>query len=389
MTLSTTLRPLRRRRTTRTAPLPQSGRDPFFDNAKFLLVVLVVIGHNWAVLVRDMDTVKAAYTVVYLFHMPAFVLLCGLFSRGFAGTAPQIRALLTRVLAPYLLFTVAYKALPTLLHDAPFSLMPTEPTYLLWFLVALFLWRITAPLWRAVRFPVALAVLVSLAAGLTGVGYQLALPRVLMFLPWFVLGLRLRPEHFHRLRTRAVRCTAPLVLAAALGLAYLNAPHINANWLYMRANHVELQTGPWEYLAMRLGLFVVSAALIAAFFALVPARRTAFTALGALTMFPFLVHGLLVQTGQAYGMYDLVGLLGAGALPLLAVFGVAVTVALSSAPVRRVLRPVVEPRFPRWLTPTDADSCGPLGSPMGRQTPAEKRLVTTDQASARDASSQS
>ena len=43
--------------------------------------------------------------------MPAFVLLCGLFSRGFTGTGPQIRALLTRVLAPYLLFTVAYEML--------------------------------------------------------------------------------------------------------------------------------------------------------------------------------------------------------------------------------------------------------------------------------------
>ena len=56
MTLSTTLQPPRRHRTP-AGPPPQSGRDPFFDNAKFLLVVLVVVGHNWAVLVRDMETV--------------------------------------------------------------------------------------------------------------------------------------------------------------------------------------------------------------------------------------------------------------------------------------------------------------------------------------------
>ncbi|MDI3421508.1 acyltransferase family protein [Streptomyces luteolus] len=380
MTLSTTLQPLRRRLTPTGPPAPP-GRDPFFDNAKFLLVALVVIGHNWAVLVRDMETVKAAYTVLYLFHMPAFVLLCGLFSRGFTGTGPQIRALLTRVLAPYLFFTVVYKALQTLIYDAPFALTPTEPIYLLWFLVALFLWRITAPVWRAVRHPVALAVLISLAAGLTGIGYELALPRVLMFLPWFVLGLRLRPEHFHRLRTRAVRRSAPLVLLAALALAYAIAPHINANWLYMRNNNAELQTGSLEYLAIRLGLFVVSAALIVAFFALVPARRTVFTALGAATMFPFLVHGLLVQTGQAYGMYELVGRLGAGALLLLALFGVAVTAVLSSTPVRRVLRPVVEPRFPRFLTPED--------SPTVRQEAARSSSVTSRQDATREVRNQS
>ncbi|NBE50280.1 acyltransferase family protein [Streptomyces boluensis] len=353
MTLSATLDPLRRHLTQARARPPSEGRDPFFDNAKFLLVVLVVIGHNWGVLVRDMETAKAAYSVVYLFHMPAFVLLCGVFSRGFTGTGPQVRALLARVLAPYLFFNVAYKALGTHVTGAPFALTPTEPTYLLWFLVALFLWRITAPLWRAVRYPVAVSVVVSLAAGLTTMGYELALPRVLMFLPWFVLGLQLRPEHFHRLRTPAVRRCALPALLTALGVAYVLAPDLNANWFYMRANHTELQTGSLEYLGIRLVLFAVAAALVVAFLALVPARRTWFTALGAVTMFPFLVHGLLVQAGQAYGLYELVGRLGAAAVPLLALFGVAVTVLLSSAPVRRVLRPVVEPRFPPCLIPAD------------------------------------
>ncbi|MFC7304530.1 acyltransferase family protein [Streptomyces monticola] len=356
MTLSAPLAPLRRH-LTQTRPHPpsgsaSSGRDPFFDNAKFLLVVLVVIGHNWAALVRDMETVKAAYAVVYLFHMPAFILLCGLFSRGFTGSAEQIRTLIARVLVPYLVFTVAYKACYALVSGASFTLTPTEPTYLLWFLIALFLWRLTVPVWQAVRFPVAVSVALSLAAGLTGMGYDLALPRVLMFLPWFVLGLQLRPEHFLRIRTRAMRRWAPCVLLGTVAVAYVLAPHINANWLYMRANHAELHTGSLAYVAMRLALFGVSAALIVAFFALVPGRRTAFTALGAATMFPFLVHGLLVQAGKAYGVYELLARLGATAAVLLALLSVAVTLVLSSAPVRRVLRPVVEPRFPRSLTPT-------------------------------------
>ncbi|RFU88499.1 hypothetical protein DY218_01405 [Streptomyces triticagri] len=355
MTPSTTLSPDRNTDTPGRPPPPRPDRDPFFDNAKFLLVVLVVVGHNWAQLVRDMDTVKAAYTVVYLFHMPAFILLCGLFSRGFTGTGPQIRALISRVLVPYLLFTVAYKALYVLVSGDDFTLMPAQPTYLLWFLMALFLWRITAPVWRAVRYPVAVSVLISLAAGLTGIGYQLALPRVLMFLPWFVLGMQLRPEHFRRLRTRAMRQCAPVVLLAALGGAYLLAPRINANWLYMKADHTELHTGSLVYLAIRLGLFALSGALIVAFFALVPARRTTFTALGAVTMFPFLVHGLLVQAGKAYGVYEDLGRLGATAAVLLALFGFALTVVLSSTPVRRVLRPVVEPRFPKGLVPADTD----------------------------------
>ncbi|RII19543.1 hypothetical protein DSC45_05985 [Streptomyces sp. YIM 130001] len=361
MTTSTTLTPDRNAHA-QGRPPPRPARDPFFDNAKFLLVVLVVVGHNWAALVRDMDTIKAAYSVVYLFHMPAFILLCGLFSRGFTGTGPQIRALIARVLVPYLVFTVAYKGLYVVISGAEFTLKPAEPTYLLWFLMALFLWRLSAPVWRALRYPVAVAVVISLAAGLTEVTAQMAMPRVLMFLPWFVLGLQLRPEHFHRLRTRAVRRCAPVVLLTALAGAYVLAPRINATWFYMSANHHALGTGVFGYVLMRLLLFALSGALIVAFLALVPARRTTFTALGAVTMFPFLVHGLLVQTGKAYGVYEHLGRLGATAAVVLALFGFALTVVLSSTPVRRVLRPVVEPRFPKGLVPADSGTAPDAGA---------------------------
>src|SRR6476469_186875 len=75
-------------------------RDPFFDNAKFLLIVLVVIGHNWYPLIGQSRAVKAAYMVVYAFHMPAFVLLSGYFSRHFEATPVQVRKLIRGVLLP-------------------------------------------------------------------------------------------------------------------------------------------------------------------------------------------------------------------------------------------------------------------------------------------------
>ncbi|WP_159072444.1 acyltransferase family protein [Streptomyces formicae] len=334
----------------RASPAPQRTRDPFFDNAKYLLVTLVVIGHIWgSLLPAELDTVRGAYFVVYLFHMPAFILLCGYFSRGFTGRPDQVRALIARVLVPYLVFTVAYRALYTVIWGSSFALTPTEPTYLLWFLVALFLWRLTTPVWQAIRYAVPVAVVISLGAGLTGMDYELALPRVLMFLPWFVLGLRLRPEHFHRLRTPLCRASAVVVLLVALGSAYVMAPSHDVRWLHMQYSNDDLHSAWPDYLMTRMFLFAVSAALVAAFFALVPTRRTPFTALGAVTMFPFLTHGLLVQIGQAYGAGDQLARLGALAVVVTPLLGVAVSVLFSSAPVRRVLRPVVEPRFPRRL----------------------------------------
>ncbi|MGW0733877.1 acyltransferase family protein [Streptomyces sp. NPDC002851] len=324
-----------------------ASRDPFFDNSKFLLIALVVCGHSWSPVQHDIPAARALYSTVYLFHMPAFILICGYFSRGFAGRPEQLRALATKVLVPYLLFQTAYRGLERWIDGGPFEIQPTEPTYMLWFLLALCLWRLSAPLWQAVRYPVAIAVLVSLAAGTTRMGYDLALPRVLMFLPWFVLGLRLRPEYFARLRVPAVRRAAPVLFAATAAAAYWLAPHLNTDWFNMRDSNTDLGVSVPVYLGVRVLLFVLSGALVAAFFALVPTRTTRFTALGAVTMFPFLAHGLVIQTAEKYDLDVLAGQLGAGAAPLLAVTGLGLTLLLSSTPVRRVLRPLVEPRFRR------------------------------------------
>lgn len=334
-----------------TARSAQDTRDPFFDNAKFLLIVLVALGHSWEQIVYGTHALQAVHTVVYTFHMPAFILLCGYFSQRFTGRPDQVRRLIEGVLIPYLLFELAYSATNSAVRGEPYVFTPTEPTYLCWFLVALFLWRLSTPLWRAISHPVPIAVLVSLAAGLTTMGYDLALPRVLMFLPWFVLGLNLRPEHFALLRTRPARRCAVVAFVCAGAAAYLWVPAPDEHWLSMDTGYTDLDVSRPQYLAVRIGIFALSAVLVAAFFACVPRRRTPFTALGAATMYPYLLHGLLIRAGEAAGLYPLLKDLGVTGQVLLTVGVVTLVFLLSTPPVRRLFRPLVEPRLPRRAVP--------------------------------------
>ncbi|NLU67383.1 acyltransferase family protein [Streptomyces sp. HNM0574] len=329
-----------------------AARDPFLDNAKFLLVVVVVIGHSWAPLAESTRGLKAAYLFVYAFHMPLFILLCGYFSRGFTGRPEQVRKLVATVLVPYLLFETCYAALESAVRDRPFSLTPAEPTYLCWFLIALFVWRLTAPVWRAVRLPVVVAVAISLAAGLAGTAEDLALTRVLMFLPWFVLGLRLRPEHFRPLRARAARRWALPVLAGAAAGAWWAAPRVSRDWLLMQRGADGLGVEPLPYLAARAGLLVLTAVLVVAFLAVVPSSRRGFTRLGTMTMYPFLLHGLIVKSAEGAGLYAYVRAGGPLALVALTLVAGALAILLCAPFVRRALRLVVEPPFPRFLVPT-------------------------------------
>lgn len=339
----------------RTTPVPSAAlprakeRDAFFDNAKYLAILLVAIGHAWEPLRSGSRTVTALYTVVYALHMPAFIVMSGYFSRGFDASEAKIRRLVTGVVVPYVVFETAYTLFTRWtdgVPDRPVSLL--DPLYLTWFLAALFIWRLTTPLWRTLRHPLPLALAVAMLATLSpSIGSDLDLQRALQFLPYFVLGLCLRPEHFRLVRRRAVRVLAVPVFAGAFAVAYRLAPGKYYAWLFHRASAEELGVPSWYGPVVTLALFGCSLTLVACFLSWVPGRRTWFTALGAGTLYGYLLHGFAVQAANHWHWSRLGWThrpLGEIAVTLVA--GLLVT-ALCTAPVRRVFRCVVEPRLDR------------------------------------------
>lgn len=145
-----------------------SGRNAFFDNAKYLAIVLVAMGHSWEPLTGQSRTAGALYMTVYAFHMPAFIIISGYFSRGFDLRPDRLRRLITGVVVPYLVFETAYTLFARWAYDdpdMPVSLL--DPWYLTWFLAALFVWRLTTPLWRIIRWPVPLALALAVLASVS------------------------------------------------------------------------------------------------------------------------------------------------------------------------------------------------------------------------------
>ncbi|MET7293034.1 acyltransferase family protein [Streptomyces griseoloalbus] len=321
-------------------------RDAFFDNAKYLAIVLVAMGHAWEPLRDGSRAVSALYILVYAFHMPAFIVLAGYHSRGFDGSPQRVKRLITGVVLPYAVFETAYTLFTRWtdgVPDRPVTLL--EPLYLTWFLAALFVWRLTAPLWRLVRWPVPVALVIAMLATLSpSLGEDLDLQRTLQFLPYFVLGLFLRPEHFRTVRRHRVRVLAVPVFAGALAVAYWAVPRVTSAWLYHRDSARELSAPAWYGPAMTLLLFGCSLLLVACFLAWVPERRTWFTTLGSATLYGYLLHGFVAQGSKYGGWYDPEWLhRPLGAITVTVAAAVIVT-ALCTAPVRRVFRWAVEPR---------------------------------------------
>ncbi|MYX11152.1 acyltransferase family protein [Streptomyces sp. SID8375] len=322
-------------------------RDAFFDNAKYLAIVLVAMGHSWEPLRDGSRSAAALYITVYAFHMPAFIIISGYFSRSFDMRKDRLQRLITGVAVPYILFEVAYTLFKKWADDDPgYPISLTDPWYLTWFLLALFVWRLTTPLWKIVRWPVPLALSIAVLASLSpDIGDDMDLQRVLQFLPFFVIGLSLRPEHFKLVRRKKARILAVPVFAAALVFAYWAAPRMNAAWFYHRDAAQELAAPWWSGAVMTLAMFGCSLVLVACFFAWIPGRTMWCTALGAGTLYGYLLHGFLAKGSRFWDWYDNPWMHTPwGAVLLTLIAGTVVTV-LCTPPVQRAFRWAMEPKM--------------------------------------------
>lgn len=55
-------------------------RIAYWDNVRFFLIILVVIGHG--IHVYDSKIFSALFLFIYSFHMPLFVLIAGMFHKN-------------------------------------------------------------------------------------------------------------------------------------------------------------------------------------------------------------------------------------------------------------------------------------------------------------------
>ncbi|MGP3923057.1 acyltransferase family protein [Streptomyces sp. 8N616] len=331
-------------------------RDAFFDNAKYLAIVMVACGHAWEPLTDGSRAAEALYMVIYTVHMPAFILISGYFSRSFDMRPDRLKRLVTGIAVPYVLFEVAYSFFKQWADDDPgYPISLLDPWYLTWFLAALFVWRLSTPLWKLVRWPVALALAIAALASISpDIGDDLDLQRVLQFLPFFVVGLFMKPEHFQLMRRREVRILSVPAFAVATVVAYWAGPRMSSAWFYHRDSAQELGGPWWSGLVMTLALFGCSMVLVSCFFAWVPRRHMWFTALGAGTLYGYLLHGFLAKGSRFWHWYDdyawLHTPLGAVAVTFIAAAFITV---LCTRPVQRMFRFAMEPRM-EWAFKKDA-----------------------------------
>lgn len=317
-------------------------RDPWLDNAKMVLVTLVVVGHA-VVLLPTSGLEQQAYDFIYYFHIPVFVLLTGFLSKSFRYSGRHLWSLVTTLLIPYLVFSwlmVHWRA--ELNGTPPLDPIWTNPRWPMWYLVVLIIWRLATPVLRKHWVMVPISIGVSLVAGTTN-QELFDLNRAMGLLPFFVIGLHLPAAGLQIARRRGAWVVGLVVFALIWWLADHTNDLWSTQWLYYRTSYADLGADLADGAWTRARLIVISLAGCFAALSLVPHRRTWLSDMGAYSLVVYLMHGFVIRYAEYRGYEGWLPGNAAASLLITVVLAVLLALFLAWPPVASRLNYLVDP----------------------------------------------
>lgn len=282
-------------------PVKSEGiRDNRIDNVRFILIVLVVCGH----LLELIPGTSAAYKFIYSFHMPVFIYITGYFAKF------DVKKYLMKLVMPYIAFQILYLVFDGIvLKDSKPKIQFTTPYWLLWYIFAIIVYYLLVPILAKLESNILIGIIIlSFALGLyigniDKAGYYLSISRIIVFLPFFLLGYYCKRTGFDRkiaesLKSELVGIRA-IVLAVVGSIAIVKA-EIPVRMLYGSYSYTEGKGAMW----MRLTIYIVAILWIMVLCGSVTNKKLpCITAIGQNTMPVYLLHGFVIKLLKKYKVF--------------------------------------------------------------------------------------
>ncbi len=265
-------------------------RDYLFDNYKAFLIFLVVVGHFIEPSSDNTLLLSAIKWMIVSFHMPAFIFISGYFSKR----ELPLKTMIQKLAIPYVACEIIYYLFYILILQKDTSLSLLRPKFSLWYLLALFVWRVITPYVKKIPHHMLLSVIAGLLIGFSTMpSNYLSIPRILVFYPFFLAGVHFDREVITRLRNRKNRIIAGIVTAICLiFIAFGPLTNYMTKIFYGRYNYEFLGQGPLEGILCRLVCYVISFAITFSLLFLISEKEQNYSYLGTQTMGIYLFHGL-------------------------------------------------------------------------------------------------
>ncbi|WP_426350177.1 acyltransferase family protein [Alloiococcus sp. CFN-8] len=179
----------------------RSRREPYFDNLKGVLIILVVLAHFLGKgNVKESVMLQSTILFIYSFHMPLFAFVSGYFSKNVHKSK---KSALEDLLIIYVIAEASWAIFNLVVYGDDYYIRNIfMPGYSLWYVVALFLWRVTLKSFIKIKGAILISALLSALIMLISSPSEiiLGLERVVGFHIYFLLGYYCNENAIERIK---------------------------------------------------------------------------------------------------------------------------------------------------------------------------------------------
>lgn len=190
-----------------------NSRNYYFDNAKFFLICMVILGHCIARLGSG-EIENAVDASVYFFHMPVFIFISGYFSKK--TDFQKFKKTIIKLCEALIVFELLHISLRIALFDYKITISTLlVPQWSLWYLLSLIFWRTIVQYIMIPPRSFFVAIVIGVIAGFVPLNGPISFQRTCSLLPFFISGYLCGREKVDLSIIEKI----PIVLAAGIILA--------------------------------------------------------------------------------------------------------------------------------------------------------------------------
>ena len=275
-------------------------RDPYFDNVKFVLILLVIFGH---VLASNFyyPIERGIYNFIFSFHMPLFVFISGYFTE-FNNKKKSIKGIF-RIFETLICFQIIHMLLSYAIGKEITLKSIIVPGYTLWYLLSLLCWRIALFITKPSPYStktIIISILLFFAMGFVPISTSFSFQRIFFFFPFFLMGFYSKHHDYLNKLPNISISNALLVLSFILLVNVLATTFSIPSFIYDQ----RLFWGNTPYynfsysisfsIIMRFIYLIMATIMSMLVLKTIPHKNTKFTKYGQDTLFFYLYHSILI-----------------------------------------------------------------------------------------------